>query len=373
MKTIIAIISISFFFIGCRQEETNLLADKKATAETRQLYNRLKESMQKGIMFGHQDALAYGHDWYNEPGRSDVKEVCGDYPAVIGWELGHIELDAPFNLDSIYFSDMKKHMQDGHRRGSVNSVSWHGDNIITGNTAWDCGQNTVVKSILPGGENHEKYLVWLDRVAAFFADLKDDNGKHIPAIFRMYHEHTGSWFWWGKEQCTAEEYKQLWRMTVERIRDKNNVHNLLYAYSPSDAGVQNEADYLERYPGDDYVDIIGVDIYVPGKDQNAIDTYKRQVTLNMDIMKAYSAKSGKIPCFAETGMESVSDTTYFSGILYPLISKYKISYVLLWRNAWERDRREHYYTPFAGHPASDDFNRFVNMPDMLMLKDIADK
>ena len=104
------------------------------------------------------------------------------------------------------------------------------------------------------------------------AIVKDDKGTLIPVVFRMYHEHTGAWFWWGSKQCTPEEYKQLWIMTVEYLRDKKNVHNLLYAYSPSET--KNEAEYLERYPGDEYVDIVGYDCYVPGKDSEAVAKYK---------------------------------------------------------------------------------------------------
>jgi hypothetical protein len=160
---------------GNVKDETTSLVDQKALPEVVALHAKMKNLMQKGIMLAHQDALAYGHTWYREQDRSDVKDVCGDYPAVIGWELGHVEIDAPYNLDSIYFTDMKRYIKEGHKRGSINTASWHGDNIVTGNTAWDCGQNTVVKSVLPGGENHDKYLVWLDRLAAFFSDLKDDN------------------------------------------------------------------------------------------------------------------------------------------------------------------------------------------------------
>ncbi|WP_300701412.1 glycoside hydrolase family 26 protein [Bacteroides sp.] len=371
MKAILALIAMSLLLACGKQEEVIATVDKQATTETKQLYNQLQGLQQKGIMFAHQDDLAYGHNWYKEPERSDVKDVSGDYPAMIGWELGHIEIAAPFNLDSVYFSDMRKYIQEGDRRGSINTLSWHGDNIVTGNTAWDCEQNTVVRSILPGGENHKQYLTWLDRLSAFFSSLKNDEGKLIPVIFRMYHEHTGSWFWWGKKQCTSEEYKQLWRMTVERLRDKNNVHNLLYAYSPSDAEVENEADYLDRYPGDEYVDIIGFDCYASGKDSASIENYNNRMALNLDIITKYAAKANKIPCVAETGMESVADSTYFSEILYPLISKHKISYVLLWRNAWEEDKPNHYYVPFKDHPASEDFNKFVNKPDILMCKDIA--
>jgi mannan endo-1,4-beta-mannosidase len=326
--------------------------------------------MEKGILFGHQDDLAYGHDWYRIKDKSDVKDICGDYPALMGWELGHIELGSDFNLDSVYFSDMKQYVKEAHKRGSFNSFSWHGDNIVTGNTAWDCKQDFVVKNVLPGGKNHNKYLQWLNRLGSFFSDLKDEKGVAIPVIFRMYHEHTGNWFWWCREQCTPEEYKQLWIMTVEYLRDKKQVHNLLYAYSPSE--VDDEAGFLERYPGDQYVDIVGFDSYAPGKEPEQIEHYKKRMDLNLNIVTGYARKAGKIPVVGETGMESVAVRTYFTEILYPIISKYKIASVLLWRNAWEPGiKAHHYYVPFPGHPACDDFREFINKPDILMGRDIS--
>jgi mannan endo-1,4-beta-mannosidase len=371
-KTFVLIMSVAMIFVSCKQKEVaadiKLPIDKNATKETVELYNRLFRSLDKGIMVGHQDDLAYGHSWYKEAGRSDVKDVTGDYPAVIGWELGHVETGAGFNLDSIYFSDMKQYIKETHRRGGITTASWHGDNIVTGNTAWDCAQDSVVRTILPDGSNHAKYLLWLDRVAGFFLDLKDDNGNLIPVVFRMYHEHTGGWFWWGSRQCTPEEYKQLWIMTVEYLRDKKNVHNLLYAYSPSETS--DEAEFLERYPGDGYVDIVGYDCYVSGKDAESAAKYKEAMNRNLEIVTAYAAKSGKIPTIGETGMESIPDSTYFTQVVYPVIGKYKIAWVLLWRNAWESNMPNHFYVPFAGHSSSDDFRNFVNKPDILMNEDL---
>ncbi|MCD8193241.1 MAG: glycoside hydrolase family 26 protein [Tannerellaceae bacterium] len=353
---------------GSVPETPDLPVDRKATRQTQALYNQLKRSLQQGIMVGHQDALAYGHGWYGMPGRSDVKEVAGDYPAVIGWELGHLELGADFNLDSIFFSDMKRYIRETYRRGGITTVSWHGDNIVTGNTAWDCAQDTVVRSILPGGSNHATYKVWLDRLAGFFLDLKDDQGEHIPIVFRMYHEHTGDWFWWCSRQCTPDEYKQLWIMTLTYLRDHKNVHNLLYAYSPSDT--QSEVHFLERYPGDEYVDILGFDTYLMSKDAVAIENYQEILDTNLQIITNYAEKAGKIPVIGETGMESIPYPSYFTEVVYPVISRYPIAWVLFWRNAWEPALSDHYYIPFEGHPAATDFRQFVAQPDILLNADI---
>ncbi|MBF0647568.1 endoglucanase [Dysgonomonas sp. GY75] len=372
MKHLLVFTLLTLILLSCKQKEEVenkiLPIDKNATKETVVLYNRLFSLMDKGIMVGHQDDLAYGHAWYKEAGRSDVKDVTGDYPAVIGWELGHVETGAEFNLDSIYFSDMKRYIKETYDRGGITTVSWHGDNIVTGNTAWDCAQDSVVRTILPNGSNHEKYLVWLDRVADFFLDLKDKDSNYIPVIFRMYHEHTGAWFWWGSKQCTPDEYKKLWIMTVEYLRDKKNVHNLLYAYSPSET--ESEEAYLERYPGDEYVDIVGYDSYVNGKSPEDIERYKDAMSRNLKIVTDYASKTNKVPVIGETGMESIPDSTYFTNIVYPIITQHKVAWVLFWRNAWEPDKPLHYYMPYGGHPAAEDLNVFIGKPSILMNRDI---
>jgi mannan endo-1,4-beta-mannosidase len=350
------------------------LADANATFETQMLYNKLDSLLNVGIMLGHQDDLAYGHGWYNEPGCSDVYDVTGQYPAVTGWEIGHIELGNEYNLDSVYFDNMKRYIREAHSRGAINTISWHGDNIVTGGSAWDCAQDYVVKSILPKGENHEKFLAWLDKVADFFLDLKDDEGKLIPVMFRMFHEHTGGWFWWGSRQSTPDEYRQLWIMTLEYLRDTRNVHNILYSFSPS--AVRDEAEYLERYPGNDYVDIIGFDCYAnaeneeqnPEKTAQQIEWYKKGMTTNLDIVTAYARKAGKIPAIAETGMERLPYPTYFTDAVYNTIKDYKVSYVLFWRNA--HDRPTHFYLPYSGGPGEADFRAFVAEPKILTAEDI---
>jgi mannan endo-1,4-beta-mannosidase len=343
-----------------------LLVDMNATAGTQALFHNMKNNMNKGIMLAHQDDIAYGHNWYNQQGRSDVKETTGDYPAVTGWELGHIEIGASYNLDSIYFSDMKQHIRVVYERGGINTISWHGDNIATGKTAWDCAQDTVVKSVLPGGSNHMKFLLYLDRLAAFFHDLKDKNSEPIPVIFRMYHEHTGSWFWWGAKECTPDEYNQLYRMTVKYLRDTKQVHNLLYAFSPTD--VATEQEYLQRYPGDEWVDIIGFDAYAFGTESKGLNVYKQKMNTGLSIVTKYAAQSGKIPVMAETGMEGIKVNDYFTRVLLPIIQPYNISYILFWRNAFNNPG--HFYVPYAGHASAADFKRFTENKKILMNKNM---
>jgi mannan endo-1,4-beta-mannosidase len=385
MKKVLLLSLVTFCLFSCGNkqatEETltpvRPLVDANATPETVALYNRLDALLNKGIMLGHQDDLLYGNaggGWYNEPGRSDVKESTGKLPAVFGYEIGHVELgDKPYTLDSIFFDNLKRSIYDVNKMGGISTISWHVNNPVTDGGSWDCSGDGIVTSILPGGENHEKYQVWMGRLADFFLDLKDDNGKLIPVIFRAYHEHTGSWFWWGRNHCTPEEYNKLYQMTVEYLRDTRNVHNVLYAFSPT--AIQTEAEYLERFPGYEYVDIIGFDcyannegdVYIEEKAAESIANYKHTMKTNLDIVVDLAAKAGKIPTISETGMEAFSNPRYFTE-LSDAIKDYNVSYVLLWRNAY--DRKGHYYAGYPGCPNEADFQAFVKQPRILTLDDI---
>lgn len=97
MKKHLTLVLLNIFFgISCSSKAQidntkSSLSDKKATPETKILYKNLTDLSKKSILFGHQDDLAYGVNWKYEAGRSDVKEVTGDYPAVYGWDLAGLE------------------------------------------------------------------------------------------------------------------------------------------------------------------------------------------------------------------------------------------------------------------------------------------
>lgn len=188
-------------------EET---VENTRTAETEQLLKNLKKVSAQGIMFGHHDDTVYGIGWEGDSRRSDVKSVCGDYPAVISFDLGELELGGEANLDKVAFDTLRKEIVNQYLRGGMVSLSWHARNPKTGGDAWDVTDTTVVKSILPGGECHQKFAGWLGSVASFINSLQTADGVKVPVLFRPWHEHTGSWFWWGEKLCTPEDYKELW-------------------------------------------------------------------------------------------------------------------------------------------------------------------
>lgn len=344
-------------------------ADTKATKETRYLLNNLHKQTSKGIMFGHQDDLAYGVGWKYEQGRSDVKETAGQYPAVYGWELGRLEMDAAENLDGVPFNKMKQYIAEAYGRGSIITISWHLNNPMTGKSAWDPAQGTV-ESILPGGNKNELYKRWLDKVAAFFLDLKGKKGEFIPVIFRPFHELNGSWFWWGKNHCTPEQLKQLYRFTETYLRDTKNVHNLLYAFN-TDRFATSEA-YLERYPGDEYVDIFGFDIYQKG-DILSNDKFIAELDKSFTLLEKMAADKHKIPALTEFGYNTLPNASWWTNVFYKALEKHSIAYALAWRNAGNKSKDEvEFYVPYKGQLSAADFKKF-SLLDKIIFENKAKK
>ncbi|MGY6647705.1 glycoside hydrolase family 26 protein [Wenyingzhuangia sp. IMCC45574] len=337
------------------------LVDEKLSKRTKKLHKQLFMLSQKGFAVGHQDATAYGVGWkYNsdsESGKGDVKTVTGKQPAVYGFDLGHIEIDADMNLDSIPFNTMKKLIIDAYKNGGIITLSWHLDNPVTGGSSWD--NTPAVKDIIGEGVYKEKFNLWLKRVALFIKDLKY-RGKKIPVIFRPYHEMNGNWFWWGNPSCTAKEYKQLWRETVTILRDEYKLHNIMYAYSPN--SLKPNDDYLRCYPGDDYVDFFGVDTY----DRNNTTKYIKALKYNIGVVKKVATEKNKLYAFTETGLEKIGTENWFTEVFYPNIKDEGISWVLFWRNA----HKGHHYLPYKSHKSAEDFKKFSNLPKTLFLKDI---
>ncbi len=331
------------------------------TQETENLLGKLKESPSKGIMFGHHDDTVYGIGWEGDEGRSDVKSVCGDYPAVISFDLGELELEQDSSLDKVHFDKIKQEIFNHYKRGGLVSLSWHVRNPKTGGDAWDVTDTTVVKSVLPGGENHQKFAGWLGKVAGFINSLKTEEGVKVPVLFRPWHEHTGSWFWWGEKLCTPDDYKGLWRMTVDSLK-ANGVDNALFAYS-SGTEPADTAHYLERYPGDDLIDVIGFDAYQFDKD-NFIAAMDRSLSILDTVAKTHD----KVMAVTEFGYEGIPDAKWWTGTLLPILKKYPVAYALAWRNA--RERVTHFYAPYPGQKSADDFVKFYKDPKTLFATDI---
>jgi len=329
-------------------------SDPQATAETKALCKNLYGLIGKNILFGHQDDPCYGVGWKYVEGRSDIRDLTGEYPAVYGFDLGRIELGWMFNLDSVPFEKTKSFIRDAYERGGVITISWHLNNPLTGGTAWD-NKPGAVTSILPGGSKNALYTSWLDRVAGFLETLKGKNGESIPIILRLFHELNGGWFWWGKDQCSPDEMKKLWRYTILYLRTEKNLHNLLYAFNTDKFNSGSE--YIERYPGDDLIDIVGFDIYQANilRDNNSFMNFFNK---DLSLLDSVALSHHKIPALTEFGYNEIPDSSWWTKVFFPTIRNYQVVYALAWRNAGKKQSgNAEYYVPYPGAASASDFKK----------------
>lgn len=351
------------------------IVDKEATDETKALLANLWAIADKGFMFGHHDDLWYGRHWYNVQGKSDTKDVCGDYPAVFSVDFAPI-IDDRYKSNATENEIRRRVILEAKERGEVIVACLHLDNPLTiaenegkypEGTSWD--NTKCVDQILKDGTDvHKRYVTWMDRLAEFANDLKDSKGKLIPIILRPYHEMTQSWSWWGTSACTSEEYIELWQWTVKYLRDVKGVHNFLYAVSPQMDGKYGDSTrsrLLTRWPGDDYVDFLGMDCY-HGLNYGAF-------AANIEVMQKLATEKMK-PCgVTETGSEAFTNNDYWTRyILEPAAGK-GLSMVVMWRNKYvSSDSDTHYFSVFPGHPSEEDFRTFYKDEHTLFSADLPD-
>lgn len=387
MRRIITFCVVAFLSLCCSH---HAVAAKKSPRQ--QLLLRMAKIQKKGYMYGHQDDTFYGITWDWDDNRSDTYELVGDYPGVMGFDLGGIEMGDSKNLDSVPFTRIREEIVKQHERGGIITISWHPRNPLLGTTAWIQNDTTAyneaikalaalrqhdlaakvpnpkhtVREILAGGRCHEKFLSWLKRVSDFLVSLKDSKGNQIPLIFRPWHENNGSWFWWGQDNCSDEEFHALWNMTQDYINatptgEASLKDNLVWSYSPNLFGSWTEAQWLVRYPGDDRVDLIGEDAYQWGREED----FARQLDADLALITKIAAERGKLIALTECGYQNSPDATWWQRVFKPVMEKYPVCYFLPWRN-YSKDH-------FGASPAAktaEDFKAWAKQKNFLFVKDI---
>ena len=364
--------------------EVNIVT-KNATPETRSLFAFLKTNREKAIMFGHQHETTQGLTIKKTDGtESDTYNSVGDFAAVYGWDSLSIVAPRPEG-------DVVPQIKKAYANGGIITISAHLNNPKTDTekgpwptgTAWD--KRPAVKDALPGGAYNKVLNNYLDQISDWAHKLKDDKGTLIPVVMRLYHENTGAWFWWGNEQSTPAEYQQLYRYTVEYLRDKKGVTNFLYAYSPNEFQNPKESDYLERYPGDQWVDVMGFDTY--GFLDNKVDAWFKTVVENTAMIVRMADARGKIPVISEIGIQApdigagkIDDHWYrkLIGGLKADKDARRIAFLLTWRNSPDGDGNghPHYWVPYKSdanikNGTLEDFRAFYNDDLTAFNKDIS--
>lgn len=159
------------------------------------------------------------------------------------------------------------------------------------------------------------YMASLRDIADFFNGLVDDEtGERIPVIMRYGHEMDGGWFWWGRGWCTAEEFRRFSRLTADYLRQACGEGQILFAYTPDktwhDFGKEGDSGntFLAYYPGDKYVDIVGLDDYSIGHgDDKKAEKALAETVRKLRLMSAFAKERGQVAALTEAGGKNKRD------------------------------------------------------------------
>jgi hypothetical protein len=178
----------------------------------------------------------------------------GKYPALIGLDFMNYNRDWGWYDKSIVVNEAR----NWYNQNGLVAVCWHWrdpskttDEFYTSKTSFD-----VSKITDPLSSEYQAMLSDIDIVAGYIKQLQD---AHIPFLFRPLHEASGGWFWWGAKG--PEPCKALWRLMFDRMVNYHGLKNMIWVWT-----IDTKTDNLDWYPGDEYVDILGADIYVANGD-----------------------------------------------------------------------------------------------------------
>lgn len=260
------------------------LVTKDPTEGAVKLYNFLKENYGSKTISGVQTGDMTG----SLKTQLDVKAVydkSDKYPALVGLDLlmatGHQSDESWFMS---YTENSIKIAEELWKEGGIPAFTWH----------WKVGKDSVfytkdtnfdfTKGFLSGttnwdttSETYKLLVADIDKISKHFQRLQTQG---IAAIWRPIHEAAGGWFWWGSKG--AEAYKALYALVYDRMVNTNGLKNLIWVWNiERDPAIGYDYKALNGawYPGDEYVDIIGVDIYNSAFDYNSnVNSYNKIVS-----------------------------------------------------------------------------------------------
>lgn len=264
---------------------TSSLVNKNSTANTKKLYSFLKDSYGKYVITGQQcDGGINGNEF------KAIKNLTGDYPALLGLDMMDY---TPSRTALGTSSSAVDKAIEFHKKGGIVTFCWHWNapteylySTANSSDGWWGGFYTQsskfdIAKVMNGQDAKGKKL--LDRdIKEIAKQLKRLEKAGVPVIWRPLHEASGGWFWWGAQGPDA--YKKLWKYLYKELTNTYGCNNLIWVYNGQSA---------DWYPGDEYVDIVGEDIY-PGN-----HVYDPQVSRFKQAIN-YGSKT-KITALTENG------------------------------------------------------------------------
>ena len=290
------------------------MTDANADDSAKALFTYLSAlSENNQVLFGHQNDVSRSVNPKADLG--DVYDVTGSVSGIFGLDsLALTGSEAGGTDAASALANSIAYSKKAADNGALITLSTHMPNFTNSKIKknadgtynfFDCDfaeakdlSNNSAEQILPGGAYNEVFNAYLDIIAEYANTLAQDD---IPVIFRPFHENTGAWFWWGSTN-SVETYKSLFRYMRDYLEGQG-VHNMLYVYSPN-GPLTSEEEYLTRYPGDEYVDIVAFDYYDDYNTYPATSdgSYFTSLDKTCKVVSSFAKKRGKIAAISECGV-----------------------------------------------------------------------
>lgn len=198
-----------------------------------------------------------------------VNKHTGKWPALNFFDFIHL----PFSPSNwIDYSNVTE-VINWHKNGGIVGCMWHWNMPTNDGQDWTCTPGTgnketgfdVRKIFEPESAEYKQMMNDIDKVAS---TLKKLNQRKIPVLWRPLHEAGGMWFWWGLD---ADACNELWRVMYNRFQEAG-LNNLIWVWTSAAAWNRPYSEGYKWYPGDEYVDIVGIDIYNNSSASNIYST-----------------------------------------------------------------------------------------------------
>ncbi|MBR4559114.1 MAG: T9SS type A sorting domain-containing protein [Fibrobacter sp.] len=370
-----------------------------ASASAQKIYNVLRENFGKktisGMMISDQnfnydygnmrlippggctpaDSCKFSDEEVSWKGQTDIAEFykrSGHYPAIGGfdmlfaaggrheegwfrgytennlvmteqlWEMGGIPTYTwhwKVGQDTIFYTQQNGYRNENCTEGVLKTA----DN----NTCFNytkAFKDSTCKELDITSQEYKDIVADIDIVSGYFKQLEE---KGIAVVWRPLHEASGGWFWWGV--ASAECYVQLYRLVFDRMVNTNKLTNLIWVWNINTdpaLGYDYSALNAAWYPGDEYVDIVAVDIYDPLNDHNSAANYFNKIVSDVGTNKMIAlSENGAIP-----DIDSIAeDKAYWS-------------YWMTWSQTWSGNFLEK--TPTDMWKRNLDDERIIALDDM---------
>ena len=353
-------LALLLLLTGC---ETNKQTSFVFSTPHSRLKTRLDTMRLHGIMYGHVDDPFSGHSWRMEQDKSDTYDLVEDYPAVISFELSGIEQGNPCNSDSIPFKAIREEIIKHHKRGGIIVLTWHPRNPLTGGTVSDDSNLLTVQSILKGGEKNQEFVGGLHKLVAFLKTLQTKDGRSIPYIFKAWDRYNSNDYWWGADNCTDQEYIQLWCMVQDYMRDRLYTKPIWCFTTDVNSPWDDEA-FQHRYPGNDRVDMLGCEAY----QQDLSKPFAAHLDSCLNWLHVLSRKNNKMMTITECGTACDTTSNWWSAVLMPVLTQYPLCFAIAGRNCPAVS-----FGAAKETPSANDFLDLFHKHLLLLIGDVAPK